>query len=141
MCEIGRKVAFCLPTAGRRTQFFSPHIHTTWEAFFRASLYSVCKVCSALLIGAIRDATGDHDSGFYFSGSVMLLSALMVFSLCVAKHLNEKEERMTQNENYSTNVQDMLQSTCNLQTTIVVQLGLPPSHCHRQNSGTVNTRL
>ena len=94
-----------------------------------------------LFIGAICDATEDHDTGFYFAGAVILLSALLVFSLCVTKHLNEKEEGMTQNENYSTNVQDMLQSTCNLQTTIVVQLGLPPSRCHRQNSRTVNTRL
>ena len=33
------KVVFCLPTAGRRTQFFSPHIHITLEVPFSASLY------------------------------------------------------------------------------------------------------
>ena len=26
--KLDEKVVFCLPTAGRRTQFFSPHIHT-----------------------------------------------------------------------------------------------------------------
>ena len=35
----GEKVAFCLPNCRQENAIFSPHIHTTWEAFFRGSLY------------------------------------------------------------------------------------------------------
>ena len=37
--KLGEKVAFCLPTAGGRTLFFSPHFHATWEAPPSAALY------------------------------------------------------------------------------------------------------
>ena len=36
----GEKVAFCLPTAGRRAQLFSSHFHTTRGPPFRDSLYN-----------------------------------------------------------------------------------------------------
>ena len=38
--KIDEKVVFCLPTPGRKTQLFPPHILTTWEEPFRDSLYS-----------------------------------------------------------------------------------------------------
>ena len=52
--KLGEKYAICLPTAGRRTQFFSPHIHTTWEALFRGSLYTFIASSTIVASATVR---------------------------------------------------------------------------------------
>ena len=104
-------------------------------------------------LGALYEATGTHEAGFFFAGAMVLISGMLVLFLNGAKHLQEKEERVPQ-DNYSTStIFHLLQSTVNLQSTIALQipqtpkiphfahLGLPPSHCQRQNPKTESTRF
>ena len=89
-----------------------------------------------MLVGALYETTGDHESGFYLAGALLLISGMSVFFLIIVKHLSIKEgEREEANNSNVTN--NVLQSTLIIQSMIV----LPPSHCRRQNSNTAMTRF
>ena len=49
------------------------------------------------MLGALYEATGHHETGFYFAGAMLLMSGELIFFLNGVKHLREKEERVTQN--------------------------------------------
>ena len=66
-------------------------------------------------LGAIFDATGTHDGGFYFAGVAILTSSLLVFFLNVMKQYIEKDDEGVTYHNYSTEVENtcIQHPTCN----------------------------
>ena len=90
----------------------------------------------SLSLGALYETTGNHESGFYFAGALLLISGMLVFFLITVKHLS-REEAEGEEHNNSDVTNKLVQSTLILQSMIV----LPPSHCQRQNSKTATTKF
>ena len=67
--------------------------------------------CVSVLLGALYEATGNHEAGYYFAGAVLLSSAMLVF-LIIVKHQSK----------------EMIVLRCE-------------RRCERQNSKTVMTRF
>ena len=86
--------------------------------------------------GALHEATGNHNTGFYFAGASVLIAGMLLFLLKGATHQGEIEKEESQDD-YSK----MLQSTFNIQSTILMQLASPTSRCERQNSITAMTKF
>ena len=90
----------------------------------------------SLSLGALYETTGNHESGFYFAGALLLTSGMLVFPLIIVKHLSSQEGDLEEANN-SNVTNNLLKSTLIIQSMIV----LSPSRCQRQNSKTATTRF
>ena len=86
-------------------------------------------------LGAIHEATGNHEIGFDFAGAMVITSSLLIFTL---NRVDAKSKRV----NYAESCDKMLHSTFLLPSSIVLQLGLQSeSSNRRKNSITTTTRF
>ena len=91
-----------------------------------------------MFLGALYETTGNHESGFYFAGALLLISGMLVFFLIIIKHLSRGEGIGEGEEANNSNVtNNLLKSTLIIQSMIV----MPPTRCLRQNSKTAMTRF
>ena len=72
----------------------------------------------AISIGALHDATGDYDAGFYFAGATILVSGIMLFLL-------PRKQRKTE-WTYNQSSTNFLEATLAIQSALAWQLGVPP---------------
>ena len=100
----------------------------------------------AISIGALHDATGDYDAGFYFAGTMILVSGIMLFLL-------PRKQRKTE-WIYPKSSENFLDATLAIRSTFAFPLGVrhaseQPMHInqnaiqntHGQISDTVVTHL
>ena len=72
----------------------------------------------AISIGALHDATGDYDAGFYFAGATILVSGIMLFVL-------PRKQRKTE-WTYNQSSMNFLEATLAIRSAFAWQLGVPP---------------
>ena len=85
--------------------------------------------------GAIYVATGGYDAGFYYAGSIVFASSIILFTLPWIKQVGKDE---TNTDGQTTD--KMMGATLALQSALVWQIGLPPM-AQRSNSVTVVTKF
>ena len=76
------------------------------------------------MIGAFHVGTGNHEIGFYFAGTMTIISSMLIFFLNQVKNRSKIEERGKLHI-CGDYCREMLHSTFVLQSSIVLQLGSP----------------